>query len=98
MVILVSTWEVPDFDRWKQAFDRGMARGPSPGLLAHRVYRATDDANEILLAFDFDTLEHATAFMAGAEEAWLERAGLDVYPPAFVGEPIEDVRYDRPTA
>jgi len=93
MVIIVSTYEVADYERWKRALDRGLAHQPIPGLLAHRLYRAVDDADEILVQFEFDDLEHANAFLAGADEAWLERAGLDVYPPAFVGEPIEAVDY-----
>lgn len=92
MVILVSTWEVPDFARWKEAFDAGMARSDRTGLRAYRVCRALDDADEILLEFEFDTREHATAWMGRADEAWLARAGVDVYPPMFLGEPIEDVR------
>lgn len=92
MVIVVSTWQVPDFARWKEAFDDGMARSERSGLLAYRVCRALDEANEILLEFEFDTLDHALAWMARADEAWLARVGLDVYPPMFVGEPIEDFR------
>jgi hypothetical protein len=95
MVILVSTWQVPDYDRWRRAFDRGMAGVVNPGLLAHRLYRAVDDPDEILVQFEFDTVEHATRFMSRADEKWLDRAGLDVYPPSFLGEPIEDVRHDE---
>ncbi|MET0907932.1 MAG: hypothetical protein ABWZ99_00570 [Ilumatobacteraceae bacterium] len=88
----MSTWQVPDFDRWKRAFDAGMARSERSGLLAYRVCRAFDEADEILLEFEFDTHDHAIAWMAHADEAWLAHAGLDVYPPMFVGEPIEDFR------
>ncbi len=93
MIVVVSTHDVADFERWKRAFDHGMAEVQQPGLVAHRLYRAVDDADEILVEFEFDELEHAKAFMARADEVWLERAGLDVYPPVFVGAPIEVVEH-----
>jgi hypothetical protein len=93
-VIVVGIHHVPNFDRFKRAFDRGMARHRGDGVLSHRLYRATDDANEVLVAFEIDTVEHAEAFLAKTDQAWLERAGMDVYPPMFLGEPIEIVEYD----
>ena len=94
-VIVVAIHQVPDFNCFKLAFDRGMASDRSDGLLSHRLYRATDDTNEVLVAFEIDTVEHAEAFLAKADQAWLEQAGLEVYPPMFVGEPIEIVEYDE---
>ena len=38
----------------------------------------TDDTNEVLVAFEIDTVEHAEAFLAKADQAWLEQAGLEV--------------------
>ncbi len=92
MVIVVSTWHVPDFGRWKEALDDGLARSDHSGLRAYRICRALDDPDEILVEFEFDSLRHATEWMARADGAWLARSGLDVYPPMFVGEPIEDHR------
>ncbi|MET0144903.1 MAG: hypothetical protein ABW122_14050 [Ilumatobacteraceae bacterium] len=97
-VVVVAVHEVPDYERWKRAFDRGMELIVSPGMLAHRLYHATDAADEVLVAFDFDTLENAEAFLASADQAWLDNAGLDVYPPVFVGRPVEIVDHTPPDA
>jgi hypothetical protein len=88
-VIVSSVHEVRDFERWKGAFDRGMSANPTPGLLGYRLYRAVDDGDEILLSLTFASIADAEQFIEGADEAWLANAGLDVYPPMFVGTPLE---------
>lgn len=93
VVIVVAIHDVPDYGRWKQAFDRGMGVEAHTGMLRHRLFRAADDGDEICVEFDFDTVEHAEAFLGRADEEWLDDAGLTMYPPVFVGTRIEVVEH-----
>ena len=63
------------------------------GLIGYRLFRAADDAAEILVALDFDTVADAEAYLTKADQTWLDKAGLTMYPPTFVGEPIEEGQY-----
>lgn len=94
MVIVASIYHVPDFDRWKTAFDRALARGPAPGLLGYRIFQAADDVNEIMVELELDSVASAEALLAGADERWLSKSGLEVYPPAFVGTAVARARFD----
>jgi hypothetical protein len=93
MVIVVAIHQPPDYSRWKRAFDIAMGFKGHDGLIGYRLFRAADDAAEILVALDFDTVGHAEEWLAKADQTWLDKAGLTMYPPTFVGEPIEEAQY-----
>jgi hypothetical protein len=90
MVIVVAIHQVPDYGRWKRAFDLAMGFEGHDGLIGYRLFQAADDASEILVALDFDTVPHAEAWLAKADQNWLDKAGMTMYPPTVVGEPIDE--------
>jgi hypothetical protein len=60
------------------------------------VFRAFDDANEVLILQDIDSEASARRWVKHHDRAadWMENTGIGVYPPLFVGEFLEMVRVD----
>ena len=66
------------------------------GVRKVRVFQAFDDPREVMIVQDFDSEEHARRWIRRHDDAadWMERAGIGVYPPLFVGEFLTMVRVD----
>ena len=50
---------VDDFDAWKVMFDRDLPNAREKAL-GWTVYRGTEDANEVFVRVDFESVEDAT--------------------------------------
>lgn len=61
---------VQDFDAWKEAFDRFERFRADQGVRSYRLSRRADNANEVAVDLDFDTVEAATAFSGALEQIW----------------------------
>lgn len=61
---------VPDFDRWKQAFDSDPAHRKESGVRRYRVMRPLDDARYAIVELEFDSLGEAEAMGAALRELW----------------------------
>ena len=84
---------VADYSAWA-ALLRRYPRSTRSGLIARRAYRSTDDPNEVMVELDFESAEAARAFLPSFDmHALLDEVGLDVYPPVFIGELIEDLGF-----
>lgn len=61
------------------------------------VFQAFDDSREVMILQDIDTEENAGRWIRQHDGAadWMERAGVGVYPPLFVGEFLRMVRVDE---
>jgi hypothetical protein len=60
MAFMITKGTVDDFDAWKSIFDQDPpgARAEAKG---YRLYRGTEDPNQVLVQVEFDTLEKAQA-------------------------------------
>jgi hypothetical protein len=61
---------VPDFDRWKHAFDSDPADRKGSGVRRYRILRLREDPNHVLIDLEFDTIEKAEAFLRTMERIW----------------------------
>jgi hypothetical protein len=61
---------VPDFTRWKQAFDSDPADRKGSGVRRYQVMQSTDDPNYVLIDLDFDSLEDAERLLAAMRRVW----------------------------
>jgi hypothetical protein len=62
---------ITDYDTWRKAFDGLADVRRKAGVVSGRVARPYDDPKYIVLALDFDTTEHATAFLGFLEsQVW----------------------------
>jgi len=61
---------VPDFEKWKQAFDGDPADRRGSGVRRYRVLRAVEDPNFVMIDLEFDGDEEAEAFLRVMERIW----------------------------
>ena len=61
---------VPNFENWKESFDRDPADRKGSGVRLYRVLRSQDDPNYVMVDLEFDTLIEAEAFMGIMERIW----------------------------
>ena len=85
---------VPDYDRWAQVM-REHGR-QSPGVIRTSVFRSVDDPNEVMVDVELDSLEAAQNLLPSEHELrdLLDRAGVEIYPPVFIGERVDDLGTD----
>ncbi len=75
---------VVDFDLWRAAFDRFEGARQQGGVRHHEVQRPVDDPNYVVIDLDFETIDHAEAFLRVLrEKVWPSRENA----PALVGTP-----------
>jgi len=85
---------VPNFERWRTILTDNPSEG-RPGLLKRSVFRSLDDPNEIMVEVEFATAEAAKGFLTTLDlRDLLDRAGIEVYPPVFIGEEVEDLAFE----
>jgi hypothetical protein len=85
---------VPDFDRWCAVLTENPADG-RPGLTRRSVFRSLDNPNEVMVDIEFDSAEAAQALLPSVDlRDLLDRAGIEVYPPVFIGEEIAHLRFE----
>ena len=79
---------ISDYALWRRAFDAVAEARTEAGVRAHRVHRPTGDDHYVLVDLDFDTVEHATAFLGFLRtRVWSSPTSS----PALVGEPVTRV-------
>ena len=61
---------VPDFERWKQAFDNDPADRKGSGVRRYQIFRAHDDPNHVMIDLEFDGQREAEAFLGRMERIW----------------------------
>jgi hypothetical protein len=81
---------VPDFERWKRAFDNAPADRKNSGVRRYRILRSHQDPNYVMIDLEFDRLPEAEAFLSSLERIW-EGPGKTVMqdPHARIGESVE---------
>jgi hypothetical protein len=72
MATILTRIQVGDYEAWKPMFDRD-APGARATATRHRVFRGTDDRDEVFIQVEFDSVEEALA----ARERLLASGVLD---------------------
>jgi hypothetical protein len=70
MYVLRIEHQVPDYDRWKKAFDSDPAGREQAGVRRYRVLRAVDDPAYVMIELEFDTMQEAEALLATMRTIW----------------------------
>ena len=88
MTILAAILQVPDYDRMRSVLQRAAASGSDYRI---EVLRAADDPDEVMLLVHCASVERATELMSDSRlsRAFLDQAGLEEYPPLFVGDVVD---------
>jgi len=61
---------VPNFEKWKLAFDRDPADRKGSGVRRYQVLRSIDDPNYVLIDLEFDSMSQAEGFLVKMEQIW----------------------------
>jgi hypothetical protein len=60
------------------------------------VFRSVDDPNEVMVELELDSIEAAQAVIPSTDlRDLLDRAGIEIYPPVFIGELVDDLSSAR---
>jgi len=83
---------VPNFERWKQAFDNDPVDRKGSGVRRYQVFRAHDDPNYVMIDLEFDSVSEAEAFLRTMERLWIG-AGKAVMqnPRSRIAEQVETI-------
>jgi hypothetical protein len=89
-VLLVAIHPVRDYVTWGRMLAEGLQQLEGRGVVGHRLYRSVDDPNEVMVALELESKEHAEALLRDGDRlrAWLDQAGVEVYPSVFIGEEV----------
>jgi hypothetical protein len=91
MPILRIDHPVPDFDAWKQEFDRDPVGREQGGVRRYRIGRPIDDPNYVMVDLEFDSSSEAEAFRTALGDVW-RRMGIET-PGARIVEVMESKEY-----
>ena len=81
---LIVIHKVQDYASWKQVFDEHTTTRAAAGSKGGTLYRKSDDANDVVLVFEWDSTENAEAFLKSDNlREIMEKAGV-VGQPEFI--------------
>lgn len=81
---------VPNFERWKQAFDSDPADRKGSGVRRYQVFRLREDPNYVMIDLEFDTVDECEAFLRVMRRIWAGPGGSVMQNPrARVVERVE---------
>jgi hypothetical protein len=96
MVTVLVRHKVADFAHWKQIFDGNFGTRHGAGELGCRLFHNHDNATDLTLLFEWETLERARTFFASEPlKNAMQQAGV-VGPPEIVF--LDEIRSLRRTS
>lgn len=94
MPILHIEHQVADFDVWKRnGFDADPIGRAKAGVRRHRVSRAADDPNHVMVELEFDMMPQAEAMQAALQNVWRNPLVSIGSPRARIVEIVENKDY-----
>jgi len=89
-MLLRTQHSVPDFERWKRAFDADPMDRKGAGVRRYHVYRTVADPHLVMIDLELDNLEAATALLARLRELWSGPGGAVMRgPEAWILDHVE---------
>ena len=94
MTVLAGIAKVEDYPRLRATLDRAVRAGTCDRV---EVLRAADDAAEMLVIVHVASLDRAKELLQDPRytRAFFEQAGVEEYPPLFVGDLVDDFRSEQ---
>jgi antibiotic biosynthesis monooxygenase (ABM) superfamily enzyme len=82
--------KIEDYAKWKPVFDEDAAARKPGGSQGGQLFRNANDPNEILIIFQWDTLDNAQKFVQSPQlAAKMQQAGVTDQPDVYFLEEIE---------
>ncbi len=90
MGTLIIRHKVKDYGKWRPVFNRHAGAQKSAGLTNPRVFRSSDDKNEVVILFDTDGTKKAKDFVSSPDlKETMAKAGVMDRPTVFFLESTE---------
>ena len=90
MPYLLIRHKVKDYERWKPRFDEHAATRKASGSKSGRLFRSSENPNEIVALFEWDDLELAQRFSQSENlRAVMQEAGVSEQPDIYLLNDIE---------
>jgi heme-degrading monooxygenase HmoA len=93
MINVLIHHEVADYAGWKAVFDSNLAWRHKHGERGYRIFRGAENANDLTLLFEWESLDSARAFLASDElKAKMASAGVKGPPQVRFLTEVHSVR------
>ncbi|GMU79203.1 MAG: hypothetical protein AMXMBFR46_19960 [Acidimicrobiia bacterium] len=91
-VRVVAIYPVRDYEEFRAQFQGTTARQTELGVRSSTLHRSVDNPNEVMVTFEMRSAADALAMFTADDRirAWMDRAGVEVYPAVFVGTPASE--------
>ena len=90
MPYLLVRHTVKDYAKWKPFFDEHQLTRKKSGSKGGHIYRNSQNPNEIIVVFEWDTLDNARKFAESADlREQMEKAGVIGKPDVYFLEHVE---------
>ncbi len=70
MIVVRIEHSVPNFEKWKQAFDNDPADRKGSGVRRYQVLRLQDDPNYVMIDLEFEGIGPAEDFLRTMQRIW----------------------------
>lgn len=90
MYILQIEYPAPNFDIWREAFNRSTIEGKNSGLRGYQIFRPVDNSNYVIVELEFNEANQAEDFIGQLHRIWREDENkLLLNPQARIFEVVE---------
>ena len=90
MAYLLVRHTVKDYAKWKPFFDKDQSTRKKSGSKGGRLYRNSQNLNEVIMVIEWDTLNNARKFAESADlRKVMEKAGVIGKPDIYFLEQVE---------
>jgi hypothetical protein len=92
MAYMIVKHKVKDYNRWKPAFDAHATVRANGGSKGGRLFKSSDNPNELTIIWKWDTIENARKFASSPDlEKVMREAGVIGKPEIYFMEEVEKV-------
>lgn len=92
MAYILIRHSVKDYEKWKALFDEHQTTRKKSGSKGGHLYRNAQNPNEILVIFEWDSLDNARKFAESADlHEVMEKAGVIGKPDVYFLEQLESL-------
>ncbi len=81
MIILQIEHRVPDYDSWKKVFDNDPMGRKQSGVIRYKLFRQTDDPNNVVGELEMNSLDEAKKLLARLQQLWKQIEGTVITGP-----------------
>jgi quinol monooxygenase YgiN len=87
MVYVIGELKLENYDKWKPVFNERSTIRKEAGSKEARLFRNSDDQNEVMILFEWDNKENAKKYMESATlQKTLQEAGIKKLKVTYLEE------------